>query len=744
MNKALVALLLTTLALYVFTGTALPTAAAEPSNTVLVFLAASPFPGAPDGWARVTPVLSSLHKHGHISSFAWLADANAFQVNGLDGTAAQLLYGLEGVTRISPASASALESARQAQRELYLNSQRAGAHYSTLLERTSDTPYFEVIENEDQLQGKGLAPNQAVTAVLKDSGDGVKTTLNATADGNGFFQDSFEADVVQGDYVEITYNSTTVTIHSDAITIDFDYENDHITGTAGANRTLYLNVHDDGFTGCPHESNLVSATNGAGSFDADFGGTAFDIIRRTRANVVSVNADGNGWNVSRQSPWLVVNTQVDQMNGKGVGLAPGKNVVIKLKAVDETLKANADAKTNTPDASFGFGLGGADMLPGDTLSVTEEGNNWATIPIVALDVLLNPANGRVTGHAPANEQVFLCASRYDPNTGNWNNTPQTVSVDASGNFSTTFTGPFIGGDSVWAYYADAAGFEQAVSDTAPNLFLYKDLNLVQGRMHANFDGEVNVTVVSKKGDSKYQGKGYAFGGWWSMLLAKNGSAVKLAAQDSVTAAPVKGSSPQAAGVLSAQVAKLTAKLDVNTDIVTGTTAKKAKLGVSAQMWYGDGYQCRDECEMRVKPNGSGAYTYDFNQDLQEGDFAEIRAIDNNGNVTIKRAFSTTPAIVLDSFPPTFRRGRPNPVKYTISGGIHAHVQDMGILADSVTRPDWRYTMQNGPEGISWPAGPGPYTVNVWTAHQGKIYFRAFAMVDGQYIITNPESSARAR
>ena len=260
--------------------------------------------------------------------------------------------------------------------------------------------------------------------------------------------------------------------------------------------------------------------------------------------------------------------------------------------------------------------------------------------------------------------------------------------------------------------------------------------------HSDFDGEVNVTVVKKNGDTKYQGKGYAFGGWWSMLLAKDGTAVNLAAQDTVTATSRNVSAPQAAAPLSGVVAKLNATLDVTNNRVSGTAKKNTNLWLFGQKWYGSGYECRDDCAVMTTSNPSGAYTHDFHQDLVAGDFAEVYALDTNGNQTIKRAFSTAPTITINSFPATFRRGRPNPVQYTIANGVH--VEDTGILADSATRPDWRYTMQNGPEGNWWPGGPGPYNVNVYIAHQGKIYFRAFAWIDGRIIFSNPEKSAKAR
>lgn len=711
----------------------------NPTPTMLLLLSPARTTAELNLQARLFPTLKGLRAQNHLMRYEWLADANAIRVQGMDAVAAQILYAMPGIARVTPQRAEILDAARQQQQNLERNLR--GTNSRAEFKRATPTAgeSFNIHETWDMFQASGLSAGQAVTAVLKDSGANTKDTLNVNADADGNINSFFGADVVQGDSVDISYDSNNVTIQSDAITIDFDYANDHVMGTAGANRTIVVNVRGNQVGGCDFaEYSEPTTSDGSGNYDADLSGD-FDVLRRTESDVTSVDANGNGWSIWRHAPWLLLRR--NENNARGFALAPDEDVDIVLKN-GGTDKATRTPHSNSPDANFGFDFWEADMLAGDTLTATEGGNTWATINLVPLSVYFNPANEQVTGTAPANAQVVLRSDHLNLATGDYESACQTVTANGSGNFSATFNVPYIGADVMNAFYPDTDGFEQLVADTAPFLMFRNGENIVQGMFHSNFEGDVNVTVVNKKGDTKYQGKGYAFGGWWSILMAKNGAAVNLAAQDTVTATPRNTAAPQAAGTLSAKVAKLTAALDTTNDRVSGTTKKNTMLWLVGRKWYGDGYQCAEDCGFRVTSNDAGAYTHDFNQDLVAGDYAEVIVLDSQGHETIKRAFSTAPTITMNSFPATFRRGRPNAVKYTIANGVN--VEDTGILADSTTRPDWRYTMQNGPEGNWWPGGPGQYTVNVHIAHQGKIYFRAFAWIDGRYIITNPESSARAR
>lgn len=731
--------------LVIFLGLLVPVApvAANADSGSFLLILTNQGQGAFPAEIRLAPILRSLQAHKQITQYEWMPDVNAFRVEGFGPATAQMLGALTGVSRMVPANATNLETARQAQRGASMNVGGARALIFKQTTSTTEDPNFNVHETWDMFQAKGLASGQAVTAVLKNSGGGIKTTLNLTADGGGAIQAPFKTDVVQGDYVEITYNSTTRTIHSDAITIDFDFTNNHLTGTAGANRNLWVNFGDDGTGWCErHDYTVSTLTNGAGNYDVDTSGN-YDVVRRTEVNVMSENEDGNGWTVWKHAPWLLLHTQLNATNGNGNGLAPDEDVDLVLKT-GATEKEHNTSHTNSPDANFGFGFWGADMLPGDTLTVTEKGNTWATINIVPLSVTMNPATGKIIGQAPAGKKVAVRSSHFDTATGQWSSPAcQYPTAGATGKFTTTMAVPYIGGDTVGVFYVDDNGFEQQVWDTVPNLYVYQGLNLAQGTMHTNFDGEVDITVVNKLGATKYHGTGYAFGGWWSQILAQNGAPVNLAVKDKITVTARAGTlAAEANNPITATVTKIAAALDPVKNQVSGTAPKNAHLWFTAQLWDGKGFNCRGECNKPGITDANGAFKYDFNDDPVNGDYADVSFVDAQGNQTVKRAFSTTPTITMNSSPSTFRRGRQNTVKYTIANG--QHVQDTGILADSSSRPDWRYTLQNGPDGNWWPGGPGQYTVNVGLSFQGKVYFRAYAQVDGRYIATNPELVAKAR
>ena len=715
----------------------------QQSGSLLLLLSDATSPAARTAQMQPLAILKSLKTHNHLASYEWLPDANAIRVDSADATAAQILYTLPGIARVTPLRAEILDAARQQQSLQIKNAQRAQAARTERIARPADTPFFTVHETWDMFQAKGLSSGQAVTAVLKDSGATTKDTLNVNADGDGRIDAWFAADVLQGDFVDVTYDATTVTINSDAITIDFDFTNNHIMGTAGVNRTIYINVRDDGIGWCEHHDyNTSLQSNGAGSYDANLTGN-YDVIRRTEVDVMSENQQGTGgWTIWRHAPWLILHTMPNASNGNGNGLAADEDIDLVLKN-GATEKATRNQHTNYPDAGFGFGIGEADMLPGDTFTATENSNTWATIPIVNLTTVLNSATGQVTGNAPANKQVVIRTDHYNRTTGGWDITCQTATANGSGIYSATAPTPLIGNDSVATFYVDAAGFEQQVWDIAPYLNMHKGTNLLEGSFKTGFDGDMNITVQNKKGIVKFEGKSYAFGGWWSEFLAKDGKPVNLAAKDTVTIKPTAGAFGVEAGkTLTGTVTKVTLALDLANNKVTGTAPKNTHVALSPQKWYGNGFECRDECWRDAAANGSGAFEYTFNADLAAGDFAEIYYVDAQGNITYQQANSTTPTITLDSFPATFRRGRPNEVKYTIANGMH--VDDTGVFSDSSSRPDWNYTNQNGVDGNWWPGGPGQYSVTVWTAHQGKIYFRAFTRVDGRWLFTTPETVAKAR
>lgn len=742
MCKTLIAVALAFGIVLTLASSSVTAALPDSSGSILLLLSESSMPSTVPPEARLAPILKSLQANHHLTQYEWLADANAFRVEGADAAAAQIFLTLPGVARVTPARAEILDAARQQQQREKFTAQRRLSSETSKAERIADTPYFDIHETWDMIQAKGLAAGQAVTAVLKDSGSNVKDTLNVNADGNGNLQAWFNADVAQGDSVAITYNATNVTIFSDAITINFDFNNDHISGTAGNDRKLYVNVNDDGIGWCErHESFMETMSNGAGAYDADLS-ASYDVIRRTEVNVSSIDENDNGWTVWRHAPWLMLRTLPNSNNGNGNGLAPDEDVDIVLKT-GATEKFSQTFHTNYPDSSFGFGIWGADMLPGDTLTATENGNTWANISIVQLTTNLNAAKGKVTGKAPANQPVVVRSDDYNSTTGDWNVTCQTVTADGSGDYSANVSKNLGGYDSVTTFYVDANGFEQQVWDVVSYLYAQKGASFLEGTFKTSFDGAMDIAIYNKQGALKYQAVGYAFGGWFSQRLAKNGKPVKLAAQDTIAVTPQAGNlGAQAATPLTGTVAKVNMTLDVATNSVTGTAPPNSYLFVTGQKWWGNGYECRDDCWIKVASGANGAFQHTFNNDLVAGDFAEVVLIDAKGNLTYQQASSTLPTITLNSFPPTFRRGRPNEVKYTIANGLH--VDDTGVLWDSSSRPDWNYTIQNGVEGNWWPGGPGQYSVNVWTAHQGKIYFRAMARVDGRWIYTMPESVAKAR
>jgi hypothetical protein len=733
-------------------------AAAPPTTSVLLVLAPPVIPRSVPAQAvpsqffarayeqqsRLLPVLSSLKRHGRIGGFQLLPETNAIRVDAPDSPTLLLLRRLPGVTDLVQISENRLKVAQKNFRAKMLES-LSNAQLKEARKSSSATanPYLQVHETFNWVNGYDFPPNTDVTVVLKDSGGNVKSTVSRTTDADGrfyaYFWEGGEGDIVQGDTVEATANGTTVTVVSDAITIDFDYANDRVFGTASPTRTI--GVEATTAIACYYNWNYQEVTSdGTGNYSADFAGS-IDISRRSEADVFSYDANGNAWIVWRHAPWVRLAPLPADSNGSGYALAPNDPVIVTLKngaTVKETIETPSSA-----DGSFQFLFDTAGMPPGDTVEVSEGGTTWATIPVVRFNTNLDPNTNLVTGDAPANQPVIVSGKHYNPSNGNSYGACDTINANGQGRYSVNLGLDFIGGDSVEAFYCNADGHEFQTRDTAPYLQMHAGDNVLNGSFHAYFDGEVSILVKSAKGKVKYTGTSYAFGGRWDQYLTKNGNPITLLQGDKVTATPKATSTKTSAllisgGTLNGTVAKLTASIDLTNDRITGSTLPDAYLEMLCRHWGGWGYS---EEWNTVQADPFGGYSFQCSSDLLEGDYGRAIYTDAQGYRTYTHGYSTQPTMTMVSYPAIFRRGRTNYVKYNIANGVH--VEDTYLAWDSVSRPDWYYVNWDWSD-CDWSGGLVQCTAYVYVRHRGKIYFRAFATVDGRFIFTSPEKSAPVR
>jgi hypothetical protein len=698
-----------------------------------------------DQISRVVPVLASLQKHGHLRGFAQVPGTNAIRVDAPDAQAAMLLHSLPGVAGLAPATPQRVQAARTAFRTAMsqVQGQVAPASLRGLNPRApSDTPWVVVHETWDYVYGRHFTAGASVTAVLKDHVGNVKATVTPTVDSNQEFYADFPVDVIQGDSVDVSVptDSFNETVHSDAITINFDYTNDKVYGTVSPGREVDVQARGSDTTTCNYASKEVLATaTGDGSYVADFssGDSEMDINRHSEADVSSIDANGNSWVLWRHAPWARIELNLTNNDGYGYALQPNDDLTITLKNGAGT-KQIVTPSSNYPDASFGFRFDQADILPGDTVEITEQGTTWMSIVIPTLTTNLDPVTNLVTGSGPASKPVSVLGVHYNRTNGNWEGNCQVVTANATGKYTANFHTDFLAGDEADTYSIFDQGDDLRFWDHAPYLEPLKDQNIAEGRFHSSFDGNVGIVVKNAAGATKYKGTGYAFGGWWSQILASKGLPVILVAGDKVTVTPAL----PAKGTLTATIAKLTAKLDVANDKITGTAPANAYVGVYGFYWAGGGYNC-DQCWWTVKAGPTGAYSFQFDRDLVAGDYVQVHYVDAGGNRTVSQGFSTNPTIALVSAPPIFRSGRHNYVTYRVTGGVN--VENLNMAWDSVSRPDWSYTNWYCPDDCPWPlGGPGDYTIDMGFGMPGTIYFRGFAWVDDRLIFTVPEISAPAR
>ena len=84
--------------------TGAPVAAAQPDPTPTMLLLLSPANSTAELnlQARIFPTLKGLRAQNHLMRYEWLADANAIRVQGMDAVAAQILYTMPGIARVTP------------------------------------------------------------------------------------------------------------------------------------------------------------------------------------------------------------------------------------------------------------------------------------------------------------------------------------------------------------------------------------------------------------------------------------------------------------------------------------------------------------------------------------------------------------------------------------------------------------------------------------------------------------------
>ncbi len=747
-----------------------------PSTSMLVTLASPASPGAfstgatpspfsvrgGDQIARLIPILNSLKKHGHLRGFELVSGANAVRVDAPDSEAAMLLRGMPGVAGLVPATAQNVQTARTSFRTALARSSSTVSTAGPISRRKFGGPMsptesykIEVSETWDDVYGGGFTAGDTVTADLIRGGSTIDT-LGTTVEGNGQFWASFSSgDVTQGDSVHVTVTHAGAgspyvdeTINSVAITVNFDYVLNKVTGTVSSGDEVWVHAKGDDIVRCSGYDDSVQATlNPDGSYVAYWTGTNVYINRTASVDVSSFHEGTSsylGWSVQHREPQVTIQLNTGSGNGNGQAIGPSHNLTITLKNALGVEKQTVNPRSSDdPGAGFGFNFDRADIAAGDKIEITEDTGGsletWLSYTIPTLKTRLDPVTNLITGARPTSWPVTVMGNHYNRTNGNWESKCQVVAAGGS-TYSYKFGVNYVAGDWGETYLDFNYGNRLHSWDNAPYLVMYNGQNIVQGNFHSNFDGELTITVKTSSGALKYSGKGYAYGGWWQQVLAKGGLPVKLLPGYKVTVVPIGVTG----GTLTGTVAKVTANIDLALNKITGTAPAKAFLGVFDNYWNGwGGYNC-DQCWVKVQASTTGQYSSEpFNRDLVTGDSVEALYVDATGHETIAVAYSTHPTITFTSTPPTiFRRGRDYFLTYTISGG--QHVQDIYMGMDSVTRPDWSYTMRIGPNYPWWPGGPGSYTMQTGFGNQGRMYYRGFAWVDQQFIFTTPELWAPVR
>ena len=217
--------------------------------------------------ARVSFRLETLAAEGQIIGFTPLPGANAVRVQVPSKMEDNLsvLERLPPVARVTPADAIQIAAARRALASAWKPLVTAQGEGKFTPQATN--PSIFVSETYDDVYGT-TDPGASVDIVLKDSGGGTKDAITTYADyETGYYYASFrewnpDTDVVPGDIVEVTADAIgTTSLTVDYVTGHVDRTRDQVTGTAPAERSKYISIHQYRNT-CSAESDSVWVPSG--------------------------------------------------------------------------------------------------------------------------------------------------------------------------------------------------------------------------------------------------------------------------------------------------------------------------------------------------------------------------------------------------------------------------------------------------------------------------------------------------
>lgn len=551
-------------------------------------------------------------------------------------------------------------------------------------------------------------PGTSVDVTLRNALDAIKATFSGTTEETGGLYVNLSdsagnaVDLQPGDEVEVTLGDGS-SHQIDVVNIDYiiDRDAETVYGTGPANATLRLlySVY----------AAQETTTDASGSFSHDMnqtlsGGYSFDVQYRPSENQVMT--------FYQNVPQFTIYPLNDYIYGYG---PLQESVVATLKDSSGTIKETKNTTTGTN--GYYYVSFSADVATGDTV-VVDVGPLHYEQEVVALTVMGDTENNVVYGTAPGDAWLNVFDRKYFGPYEHYNY--KYFNADQDGNYSAVFDG-VSEGDQLEVLYWGGGGHDDRVSTSRyiPAIYIDQTSDAISGYTTPETTG--NIIIRDSGGALKATASVSANTTYGSFsydaecdIVPGDQVQVKIGDLDRTES-----------------VVPLSGSLDLNTDTFNGTGPSSEDVGYEVYHWSGSWYRyytTNGSMEGFASTEATGDFNIDVSAlaDLVSGDYVRLYYLNENETHYQGAAYTTDPTISISDYPSAVQPNNPVDIEVELDGG--AHSQRLYVRWDTESHEDDNlYGHFSG-----WQKGAiGQNLVQILAPSGGKIYFKAYALVDGQ-------------
>lgn len=526
-------------------------------------------------------------------------------------------------------------------------------------------------------------------------------------------------DLLAGDQIFYISQGQSVSMTVAALTAQFNPDSQVIYGAAPAN--TQVNVQWSDLSGTAGGSDIV-ITGPDGRYNVPAA-----MARNGQGQVYTADPNRNRTYVGFASPMLIV----QELGNTVMGFLTRMNAPVTLRLLNAAGSEKAHVSTTTSlysaqlQAQFIDAVGRPILIQPNDQVVIEE-TDPQIIPVVPLELSIDPASDQVSGKGPANHRLIVRTEQADCD----------LLSGADGSFNADFSGraDLQAGDYARVSYIDEHGNEIFIEQTITLVRVNPTADLVDGYATPN----VTASLVLKRAGATL-GTAAALtseDGFFSVFFTDAAGALEdIQPGDTVevTASPTAGFT----------VSQVSAAIDLAADKVAGKAPPNSLVSVTAWAWDAEDGWLSDNLSALV--NASGDFSADFSTsfDLTADSYASVRSLNADGHETIINTLTThspmvdnladalqdnSARLVISSFGTANEGDLTPPLRFTHTGGKLIFSAYGGALV--VTTPDGSQIFVDD-HWLAIPnAAPGQWKVQVrsWADYYGEQYAIAVGKV----------------